>query len=181
MCNSFFSTIIVGLSACFASSIDFASNGTANRGEDALLASPVLRKGMVFGKDISVGASHFPDSVKTVAKLSESTRTSDESSSSLDGYNFNTNVVDGEAVHNSPNFSHFFQEGYCKAAADECHESTEAVNDVDCSSPCGRQKPVDESDDDMLGCVFDFSEEGMNLKVLLGDFILVSALFPLDS
>ncbi|XP_028770758.1 autophagy-related protein 18h isoform X2 [Neltuma alba] len=145
-----------GLSACFASSNGLSSNETDCKSrEDATVASPVLRQEMVFEEDVSIGASHFADSVKAVAKLSESTRTSDDLNTSLDGYNFNTNVVDGEPVDNSPDFPQFFQEGYCKAA-DECDETTEVVNDVD----CGRLKPGDNSDDDMLGCVFDFSEEG---------------------
>ncbi|KAJ1417084.1 WD40-repeat-containing domain superfamily [Sesbania bispinosa] len=53
-------------------------------------------------------------------------------------------------------------EGYCKVPVN-CNESAEVVTDVDCSSPCGREKSeVDDDNDDLLGGVFDFSEEGMN-------------------
>ncbi|KAK4273510.1 hypothetical protein QN277_021893 [Acacia crassicarpa] len=139
-----------GLSACFASSNDLSINETDCKSREDVTLEIVL------GEDVSVGAPHFADSVKTVVKLSESTRTSDGLNSSLDGYNFNANVVDGEPVNDSPDFPQFFREGYCKAE-NECHEDeTAVVNDADCSSP----KPGDDNDDDMLGCVFDFSEEG---------------------
>ena len=66
--------------------------------------------------------------------------------------------------------THVLQEGYCKASVD-CRESTEVITDVDCSSPCGREKSDEDGDnDDMLGDVFDFSEEGMNLNQLPFDF-----------
>lgn len=71
-----------------------------------------------------------------------------------------------ESIQDSPEYGQFFQEGYCKASVD-CHESTEIATDVDCSSPCGREKSDEDGDnDDMLGGVFAFSEEGTNLKQL---------------
>jgi len=77
------------------------------------------------------------------------------------------NVTCEESIRDSPDFEQYFQEGYCKASVD-CHESTEVITDVDCSSPCGRGKSDEDGDnDDMLGDVFDFSEEGINLKLLL--------------
>lgn len=80
------------------------------------------------------------------------------------------NVTCEESIRDSPDFEQYFQEGYCKASVD-CHESTEVITDVDCSSPCGREKSDEDGDnDDMLGDVFDFSEEGMNLNQLPFDF-----------
>ncbi|TVU19320.1 hypothetical protein EJB05_35464, partial [Eragrostis curvula] len=65
--------------------------------------------------------------------------------------------------HNSVEFTQFFQEGYCKISElDDCRELTEAVTDADSSSShCEREKPEEDGDnDDMLGGVFAFSEEG---------------------
>lgn len=160
-----FLTTLSGLSAYFSSSNGLSGNETDDKNKDeVLLASPVLGQEMVNMDDVAFGASHFADSVTTEAKSSKSTGAGDNVNSSLGGYNLNMNVADVEPVQDSPDFEQFFQEGYCKAA-DECHESTEVANDVDCSSPCGREKSEEEDDNnDMLGCVFDFSEEGMNLK-----------------
>ncbi|KAG8068788.1 hypothetical protein GUJ93_ZPchr0005g15336 [Zizania palustris] len=65
--------------------------------------------------------------------------------------------------HNSVEFTQYFQEGYCKISElDDCRELTEAVTDADSSSShCEREKPEEDGDnDDMLGGVFAFSEEG---------------------
>ncbi|CAM0955559.1 unnamed protein product [Alopecurus aequalis] len=65
--------------------------------------------------------------------------------------------------HNSGEFTQYFQEGYCKISElDDCRELTEAVTDADSSSShCEREKPEEDGDnDDMLGGVFAFSEEG---------------------
>lgn len=67
--------------------------------------------------------------------------------------------------HNSVEFTQYFQEGYCKISElDDCRELTEAVTDADSSSShCEREKPEEDGDnDDMLGGVFAFSEEGLN-------------------
>ncbi|PNT71283.1 autophagy-related protein 18h [Brachypodium distachyon] len=64
---------------------------------------------------------------------------------------------------NSLEFTQYFQEGYCKISElDDCRELTEAVTDADSSSShCEREKPEEDGDnDDMLGGVFAFSEEG---------------------
>jgi len=64
---------------------------------------------------------------------------------------------------NSGEFTQYFQEGYCKISElDDCRELTEAVTDADSSSShCEREKPEEDGDnDDMLGGVFAFSEEG---------------------
>jgi hypothetical protein len=65
--------------------------------------------------------------------------------------------------HNSVEFTQYFQEGYCKISElDDCREFTEAVTDADSSSShCEREKPEEDGDnDDMLGGIFAFSEEG---------------------
>lgn len=65
--------------------------------------------------------------------------------------------------HNSVEFTQYFQEGYCKISElDDCRELTEAVTDADSSSShCEREKPEEDGDnDDLLGGVFAFSEEG---------------------
>ncbi|XP_020087344.1 autophagy-related protein 18h-like isoform X2 [Ananas comosus] len=79
-----------------------------------------------------------------------------------------TNVIDSEQneasdSHNSVEFTQYFHEGYCKISElDDCRGLTEAVTDADSSSsPCEREKPEEDGDnDDMLGGVFAFSEEG---------------------
>jgi hypothetical protein len=50
----------------------------------------------------------------------------------------------------------------------ECQESTEVLTFVDNnSSPCDVDKSEEDGDnDDMLGGVFSFSEEGMNLELM---------------
>lgn len=64
---------------------------------------------------------------------------------------------------NSIEFTQYFHEGYCKVSeVDDCCESSEVVNDADStSSHCGREKQENGDNDDMLGGVFAFSEEGM--------------------
>ncbi|XP_019051469.1 PREDICTED: autophagy-related protein 18g-like [Nelumbo nucifera] len=59
-------------------------------------------------------------------------------------------------------FGQYFDEGYCKVTElDECRDSTEVVTDADSnSSHCERDKPEEGDNDDMLGGVFAFSEEG---------------------
>lgn len=116
--------------------------------------------------DVSVGASNIANSIPTKDKSSEHGKASDSFNSSFSGCDVNMNVMCEESIRDSPDYEQFFQEGYCKASVD-CHESTEVATDVDCSSPCGREKSDEDGDnDDMPGDVFDFSEEGMNLKQL---------------
>lgn len=79
-----------------------------------------------------------------------------------------TNMIDSEQneasdSHNSVEFTQYFHEGYCKISElNDCRGLTEAVTDADSSSsPCEREKPEEDGDnDDMLGGVFAFSEEG---------------------
>jgi len=61
--------------------------------------------------------------------------------------------------HNSVEFPQYFHEGYCKVSEiDDCRELPDADSS---SSPGGREKQEDGDNDDMLGGVFAFSEEGM--------------------
>ncbi|MCL7022202.1 hypothetical protein MKW94_030417 [Papaver nudicaule] len=76
-----------------------------------------------------------------------------------------TNLLE-EAVptnlHDEPDFGLFFQEGYCKPSElDESHELTGSATDADSnSSHCERDKPEEGDNDDLLGGIFAFSEEG---------------------
>ncbi|KAL3537985.1 hypothetical protein ACH5RR_001351 [Cinchona calisaya] len=68
-----------------------------------------------------------------------------------------------EDMHDPVDFGQYFQEGYCKASAnDDSHELTEALADTDSSnSPCDTEKTEEDVENDgMLGGVFAFSEEG---------------------
>ncbi|XP_008809283.1 autophagy-related protein 18h-like isoform X2 [Phoenix dactylifera] len=77
--------------------------------------------------------------------------------------NIHSEQSETSSSHNSLEFTQFFHEGYCKVSElDDCRELTEAVTDADSSSShCEREKPEEDGDnDDMLGGVFAFSEEG---------------------
>ncbi|XP_008795110.2 autophagy-related protein 18h-like isoform X4 [Phoenix dactylifera] len=77
--------------------------------------------------------------------------------------NMHSEQMETSDSHNSLEFTQYFHEGYCKVSElDDCRELTEAVTDADSSSShCEREKPEeDEDNDDMLGGVFAFSEEG---------------------
>ncbi|GAV63227.1 WD40 domain-containing protein/BCAS3 domain-containing protein [Cephalotus follicularis] len=93
---------------------------------------------------------------------SNSVGTSEVSNTSSNHSDLSMNILDEGPVNGSLDFEQFFQEGYCKASAvGECHESTDIVTDIDSSSPCDREKSEEDADnDDMLGGVFAFSEEG---------------------
>ncbi|MCD9639045.1 hypothetical protein HAX54_023325 [Datura stramonium] len=98
---------------------------------------------------------------------SNSVITSEASNSSSNRSDMSMNIIDEQTVHEDicdpVDFGQFFQEGYCKASTNnELNEFTELVADMDSSgSPCNKEKPDDDGEsDDMLGGVFDFSEEG---------------------
>ncbi|PHU10042.1 Autophagy-related protein 18h, partial [Capsicum chinense] len=98
---------------------------------------------------------------------SNSVITSEGSNSSSNRSDMSMNIIDEQTVHEDicdpVDFGQFFQEGYCKASTNnELNEVTELVADMDRSSgPCNKEKPDDDGEsDDMLGGVFDFSEEG---------------------
>ncbi|KAF3454402.1 hypothetical protein FNV43_RR04849 [Rhamnella rubrinervis] len=103
---------------------------------------------------------------RTIAKGVQSGNSrgpSDDSNVSSNRSDMSMNTLDEGPVHETLDFEQFFQEGYCKASAQsDCCESTEVVTDVDSSSsPCDREKCEEDGDnDDMLGGVFAFSEEG---------------------
>jgi hypothetical protein len=70
-----------------------------------------------------------------------------------------------DLINNTVEFTQYFHEGYCKITVpelDDCHEVTEAVTDGDSnSSHCEREKPEEDGDnDDVIGGVFAFCEEG---------------------
>lgn len=105
---------------------------------------------------------------RTIAKGVQSDNGSEPSEGSNGSSNrsdLSMNILDEGQEHDSPDFEQFFQEGYCKASAlSECPESTEVVTDVDSSSRCDGEKCEEDGDnDDMLGGVFAFSEEGWTL------------------
>ncbi|KAK9735381.1 hypothetical protein RND81_04G202600 [Saponaria officinalis] len=100
---------------------------------------------------------------KEVVQSSNSVGTSDASNISSNRSDFSMNVVDEGSVQDPLDFGGFLEEEYCKAAPlDETHEVSEVVTDVDSSSsPREKEKSEEDGDnDDMLGGVFDFSEEG---------------------
>ncbi|XP_015875268.3 autophagy-related protein 18h [Ziziphus jujuba] len=102
----------------------------------------------------------------TIAKGVQSVNShgpSDNSNVSSNRSDLSMNTLDEGPVHESLDFEQFFQEGYCKASAlSDCRDSAGVVTDADSSgSPCDREKCEEDGDnDDMLGGVFAFSEEG---------------------
>ncbi|KAI4350009.1 hypothetical protein L6164_010541 [Bauhinia variegata] len=133
---------------CSTSSSD--SHGTEEKcSEDAVIPHPKSMK--------IPGSAEKADSE---VKLSGRVGASNNINSSLQGYDLSMEVMHAEPIHDSPDCGRFFKEGYCRASVD-CGESTEITTDVDCGSPRGREKSEEDGDnDDMLGGVFDFSEEG---------------------
>ncbi|KAK8543005.1 hypothetical protein V6N13_136449 [Hibiscus sabdariffa] len=103
---------------------------------------------------------------RTVAKevqFLNSDETSDVSNTSSNRSDLSMNMLDEGPVNESPDFEQFFQEEYCTALpSGACPEPKKVVTDVDNSSnPCDKEKSEEEVDnDDMLGGVFAFSEEG---------------------
>lgn len=59
-------------------------------------------------------------------------------------------------------FAEYFQEGYCKVSElDDCRGLPDVATDMDSnSSHCEREKSEDDDQDDMLGGVFNFCDEG---------------------
>lgn len=77
----------------------------------------------------------------------------------------NTHMEQAESA-DSQEFGQYFDEGFCKVSGlDDCCELTEAVNDADSnSSHCEIEKTEEDGDNvNMLGGVFAFSEEGVDL------------------
>jgi hypothetical protein len=107
---------------------------------------------------------------RTIVKEVQSSNSggvSEASNISSNRSDLSMNILDEGLVHESLDFEQFFQEGYYKASPlSDCRDTTEVVTDVDSSSsPCDREKSEEDGDnDDMLGGVFAFSEEGRALK-----------------
>lgn len=95
---------------------------------------------------------------------------SEASNVSSNRSDFSMNVAEESSVQDPLDYGGYFEEEYCKAAPlDESHELSEVVTDVD-SSSSPREKAKSEEDgesDELLGGVFAFSEEGINLYLYL--------------
>ncbi|KAL1341590.1 hypothetical protein HN51_028114 [Arachis hypogaea] len=146
--------------AYFSSSIDLSSNEIHCKNRERLaLASSQLQSMETFkNHSDSAATTHFADNTTTAFESSKHGKATGSFNSS--GCDLNRNVIREEPICHSLDFEKFFHEGYCKASVD-CKESAEVATDVDCSCPCDREKCDDDGDnDDMLGDVFDFSEEG---------------------
>lgn len=74
-----------------------------------------------------------------------------------------TNNLDVGKIQEPQDFGQYFQEEYCTASTlDGSHQSADIIANVD-NIPGNMEKSEEEEDgdnDDMLGCVFAFSEEG---------------------
>ncbi|KAL6989611.1 hypothetical protein U1Q18_015362 [Sarracenia purpurea var. burkii] len=118
----------------------------------------------------AINTPSSPNKGGTVARevgSSSSVVTSEVSNTGSNRSDLSVNTLDEgpvhEDMHDPLDFGQYFEEGYCKASShDECAELAEAVTDVDSSnSPCDKEKYEEDGDnDDMLGGVFAFSEEG---------------------
>ncbi|XP_050223494.1 autophagy-related protein 18h [Mercurialis annua] len=102
---------------------------------------------------------------RTIAKGMQSSNsgvTSDASNTSSNRSDLSMNIIDEGPTNDSLDFEQLFQEGYCKVSAmNACLEATEVSFTGNNSSPCDLEKSEEDGDsDDMLGCVFAFSEEG---------------------
>lgn len=101
---------------------------------------------------------------------SNSTITGEHSNTGSNRSDISMKVIDDgpvhEDMHDPIDFGQYFQEGYCKASAnDDSHELTEAVTDISGNSPCDRETAEEDLESDgMLGDVFAFSEEGAQSK-----------------
>ncbi|OMO62384.1 hypothetical protein CCACVL1_22857 [Corchorus capsularis] len=173
----------------YPSSIHSGKDSNGVKGQSYVLLSSMLNQGTL-NKDTGsvsfnqskVGVSHIEDSNstnnlsslsngslsggRTVAKevqFPNNGGTSDSSNTSSNRSDLSMNMLDEGPVNDSPDFEQFFQEEYCKALPlSACREQTEVITDVDSSSPCDREKSEEEEgdNDDMLGGIFAFSEEG---------------------
>ncbi|KAJ1433938.1 WD40-repeat-containing domain superfamily [Sesbania bispinosa] len=132
--------IVIGI--CSSSSSD--SHGAGEKlSEDTVIShSKLMIPGPALKADVDMSA-YFSSSI-------------DLSGNEINGKNRNEVVLEPPLS----NLKTVNMEGYCKVPVN-CNESAEVVTEVDCSSPCGREiSEVDDDNDDLLGSVFDFSEEG---------------------
>ncbi|KAL1074607.1 hypothetical protein V6Z11_D11G301400 [Gossypium hirsutum] len=156
-------------------SLQSGNDSSGVKGQSCILASHMLNQSTL-NKDagpVSCNQSNSLSSLtsgsisggRTIAKevqFPNSGGSSDVSNTSSNRSNLSMNMLDEEPVNESPEFEHFFQEEYCKVSPlSPCTEPTEVVTDVDSnSSPCEREKSEEGDNNDMLGGVFAFSEEG---------------------
>ncbi|GKV08906.1 hypothetical protein SLEP1_g20477 [Rubroshorea leprosula] len=94
--------------------------------------------------------------------MSNSGGTKEVSNTSSNRSDLSMNILDEGPANDSPDFEQFFQEEYCKALPTSAsRESTEVITDADSGgSPCDREKSEEGDNDEMLGGIFSFSEEG---------------------
>nr|GMD48192.1 Autophagy-related protein 18H [Ipomoea batatas] len=104
---------------------------------------------------------------------SNSALTSQASNTSSNHSDMSMNISNDEGlIHEDMSdpvdFAQYFKEGYCKASTNkESSELTKLVTDIDRgNNPCEKEKGEDDDgeSDDMLGGVFDFSEEVVDLS-----------------
>lgn len=109
-------------------------------------------------------------------KYSDSNVTSEVSNTSSNRSDLSMNTMDEGTANHSPDFEQFFHEGCYKASPlSTGHESTAGVTDVDSNnSPCNRDKSEEECDnEDLLGGIFAFSEEGNYVDLICALLIMV--------
>lgn len=98
---------------------------------------------------------------------SDSVVTSEASNPGSNRSDSSMNIIDEGPLHEDMQgplyFGQYFQEEYCQPSIlDGRHELTEGVTDVDSNNSASEKEKTEEDNDsdDMLGCVFAFSEEG---------------------
>ncbi|KAE8675345.1 Autophagy-related protein 18h [Hibiscus syriacus] len=160
-----------------------SENGSSGlKGQSSILVSHMLNQstlnkdaGSVSINQSKMGVRHIEDKSTNSPSLTSLSGgrnrggSSDILNTSSNRSDLSMNILDEGPLNESPDFEHFFQEEYCEVLPlSACREPTEVVIDVDSnSSPCERGKPEEECDnDDMLGGVFAFSEEGSYLNVM---------------
>ncbi|KAF2287943.1 hypothetical protein GH714_003393 [Hevea brasiliensis] len=164
-----------------------SSNNTVSKGEISVSALPIQYKSSInqdsnsisfeqsqmgispedsnsMDSNVASVTNGFPSAGRTIAKIqsSNSVVTSEASNTSSNRSDLSMNIIDEGPTNDSLDFEQFFQEGYCKVSSlSEFHESAE-VSFVDNNiSPGDLEKSEEDGDnDDMLGGVFAFSEEG---------------------
>lgn len=178
-----------------------SENGTAGEGRFSVAASSIECKSSI-NKDSSsisskqsqagfspVDFNSMDSNVTSLTNISSSTgRTiakevqssngvviSEASNTGSNCSNLSMNIIDEGPTNESLDSGFFFQEGYCKVMPlSECPESTEVSFLDNNISPCDLEKSEDGDNDDMLGGVFAFSEEGTILEVLYEHIHIIS-------
>lgn len=141
-------------------------NSISNSAEQPTTGVSLVRDSNITNSLSTLTSDSFPI-VKEV-QSSNSAGVSEASNISSNRSDLSMNIIDEGLVHDSLDFEQFFQEGYYKASPlSDCRDTAEVITDVDSSSPCDREKSEEDGDnDDMLGGVFAFSEEGRTMKQL---------------